>query len=106
MAQSSDPDADAVMASFDHPEAAHDADAAAVLASFDEPPKPKSGAEVVKDLIHAKVSKGVASIGGGLREIGDLATGSSIAQADTRYQQYVKEHSFQPTDPKSQALLG
>jgi hypothetical protein len=35
MALSSDPDADAVMGSFDHPEAAHDPDAAAVLASFD-----------------------------------------------------------------------
>lgn len=105
MAPSSDPDADAVMASFDHPEAANDADAAAVLASFDKPAEPKSGKEVVKDLIHAKASKGIASIGGGLRQIGDLATGSSIAQADTRYQQYVKEHSFQPTDPTSQALI-
>jgi hypothetical protein len=105
MAQSSDPDADAVMAGFDHPEAAHDSDAAAVLASFDAPPTPKSDSEVVKDLIHAKVTKGIASIGGGLREIGDLATGTSIADADNRYQQYVKEHSFQPTDPTSQALI-
>lgn len=37
MAQSSDPDADAVLAGFDHPEAVHDADAAAVLASFESP---------------------------------------------------------------------
>lgn len=104
MDQSSDPDADAVMASFDHPEAANDADAAAVLASFDKAPEPKSGSEVVKDLIHAKVSKGIASIGGGLRATGDLLTGSSIAQADTRYQQFVKEHAYQPTDPRTQAL--
>ncbi len=106
MAQSSDPDADAVMASFDHPEAADDPDAAAVLASFDKPAEPKSGNEVIKDLLHAKVSKGIASIGGGLREIGDLATGSSIAQADTRYQQFVKEHAYQPTDPKTRELMG
>lgn len=37
MAQSSDPDAAAVLAGFDHPEAAQDSDAAAVLASFDAP---------------------------------------------------------------------
>lgn len=33
----SDPDADAVLASFEHPEAANDSDAAAVLASFSAP---------------------------------------------------------------------
>lgn len=106
MAQSSDPDADAVMASFDHPEAANDPDAAAVLASFEEPAKPKAGREVISDLLHAKVSKGIASLGGGLREIGDLATGKSIAEADTRYKQYVKDNAYQPTDPKTQELLG
>lgn len=58
MAQSSDPDADAVMASFDHPEAEHDADAAAVLASFDTPKetstshyRPQSGSDPV---LHGK----------------------------------------------------
>lgn len=105
MAPSSDPDADAVLASFDHPEAANDPDAAAVLASFSKPAEPKSGSEVVKDLIHSKVSHGVASIGGGLREIGDLVTGSSMADANTRYQQFVQQHSYQPTDPTSQALI-
>src|ERR1700743_1418198 len=51
MAQSSDPDIDAVLGSFDHPEAAHDSDAASVLASFDTPvvkrPSTKSGADPV-----------------------------------------------------------
>lgn len=42
MAQYSDPDADAVLAGFDHPEAAHDSDAAAVLASYDAPARGKS----------------------------------------------------------------
>lgn len=50
MAQFSDPDADAVLGSFDHPEAASDSDAATVLASFDTPSAgyhPKSGSEPV-----------------------------------------------------------
>lgn len=50
MAQFSDPDADAVLGSFDHPEAASDSDAATVLASFDTPAAgyhPKSGSEPV-----------------------------------------------------------
>lgn len=106
MAQSSDPDADAVLAGFDHPEAAHDSDAAAVLASFDKPAAPKSGSEVVKDLIHSKVSHGAASVAGGLREIGQLATGTSMADADVNYQKYVKDNTYQPTDPTSQALIG
>src|SRR6185369_6345933 len=105
MAQSSDPDADAVMGSFDHPEAAKDSDAATVLAGFDQPAEPRSGSDVVKDLIHSKVSHGIASIGGGLREIGDLATGKSIAEADTRYKQFVNDNSYQPADPTSQALI-
>lgn len=106
MAQSSDPDADAVLAGFDHPEAAHDSDAAAVLASFDKPAAPKSGSEVVKDLIHSKVNHGAASVAGGLREIGQLATGTSMADADVNYQKYVKDNTYQPTDPTSQALIG
>lgn len=50
MAQSSDPDVDAVLGSFEHPEAAHDSDAATVLASYDTPKsgyRPKSGSEPV-----------------------------------------------------------
>jgi hypothetical protein len=50
MAQFSDPDAAAVMGSFDHPEAANDSDAAAVLASYDAPKsgyRPKSGSDPV-----------------------------------------------------------
>lgn len=66
---------------------------------------PESGDRVVKDLIHAKVSKGIASIGGGFRAIGDLATGSSAAQADTRYKQFVTDHAWTPSDPTSQALV-
>lgn len=48
MAQSNDPDVDAVMGSFDHPEAAHDSDAATVLASYDTPSagyRPASGSD-------------------------------------------------------------
>lgn len=83
MALSSDPDADAVLASFDHPEAAHDSDAAAVLASYDEPRKPKGvftdrnnqpelipmlwegGKEIAQGLVH------------GAGTLADVATGTA-----------------------------
>jgi hypothetical protein len=45
MAQSSDPDVDAVMAGFDHPEAAADPDAAAVLAHLSNPTQEAASSE-------------------------------------------------------------
>lgn len=87
MAQSSDPDADAFMGSFDHPEAEHDSDAATFLASFDKPTSgyhPKSGSEpVVKgdqpELLPMlweggkEVAKGIVH---GAGTLADVATGT------------------------------
>ncbi len=95
MALSNDPDADAVLGSFDHPEAANDSDAATVLASFDAP---KSGKEVMGQVIRAEASK----IPAGLKSLYDITLGGkSAAEADAAYKK-----STTPTDPTAQALAG
>lgn len=65
---------------------------------------PASPDQVVAQVVRQKASQIPAAIGGGLRSIYDLATGKTIAETDKRYQQFVKEHSFQPTDPKAKEL--
>lgn len=52
--------------------------------------------------------RGVSNIGANIlaggRAMYDLATGSTIAQADTRAQKYIQEHTYQPKDALSQKL--
>lgn len=67
MAQSSDPDADAVLASFDHPEASKDSDVAAVLASYDKQTPAESGDTLAMAPI------------GALEEFGKMGTGALAA---------------------------
>jgi hypothetical protein len=81
MAQSNDPDIDAVLGSFDHPEAAHDADAAAVLASFDSPKGPQSAKPIGAGDLFADMGKSI--IGGivhGAGTLADVATGTAPRQ--------------------------
>jgi hypothetical protein len=96
MAQSSDPDADAVMGSFDHPEAANDSDAATVLASFDQPKSAPSGKDVVGQVIRSEASK----IPAGLKSVYDITLGGkTVAEADEAYKK-----ATTPTDSTAQAL--
>src|ERR1700748_3837563 len=104
MAPSSDPDADAVLASFDHPEAARAPDAAAVLASYDAPHPQASGKQNVAELVRHEASLIPAAIGGGFRSIYDLASGKTIAETDQRYQQYVAEHATPVTNDTVAAM--
>lgn len=67
---------------------------------------PVSGDESVKRLVAHEATQMGAGILGGFRSIYDLATGKSIAETDQRYKDFVKEHSYQPSDPNSQALVG
>lgn len=59
---------------------------------------------VVGRTIHHAVSGLVQPIIGGFRSIGDVLSGKSIAETDTNYQKYLKEHIYQPPDAQSQAL--
>lgn len=47
-----------------------------------------------------------ANIMAGGRAAYDLATGKTIAQADTRAQQFIKEHTYEPDDSLSKGLIG
>jgi hypothetical protein len=102
-----DPDLDAVMQeSQQQPTTANapsgDPDLDAVLS---EKPKTPTPDDAVRDLVLNKASGMGASVLGGFRAIGDLASGRSIADSDTRYQQYVKEHTYQPRGEAGQGLV-
>lgn len=56
------------------------------------------------DLALRSVSGLGANILAGGRAMYDLATGSTIAQADDRAQQFIREHTYQPKDALSQGL--
>lgn len=74
-----------------------------------EAPKPvytRSIKEAGGDLALHAVSNIGANILAGGRAMYDLATGKSIAEADTRAQDYIKEHTYQPKDPLSKEITG
>lgn len=86
----SDPDADAVLASFDHPEAGADADAAAVLSSFNaksdqQPSASASTTNPINDVVRGYVKQTAAGVlgpaAGGVRGLWDLALGRGSDQA-------------------------
>lgn len=103
MAQSSDPDAAAVMGSFDHPEAANDSDAAAVLASFDGPKSsavtartPPTATQHVADVLGivkrhpftaatGLAENALSGITGGVGSLADAVTGSDPGTHDYAY---------------------
>jgi len=60
--------------------------------------------EVVRRLVANKVTSGLAAIPAGFRSIYDITTGKSVAETDKRYQEFIREHSYQPPDATSQAL--
>jgi len=58
------------------------------------------------DLALRAVSGLGANILAGGRAMYDLATGKSLAEADMRAQEYIKEHTFAPTDELSKRMAG
>lgn len=58
------------------------------------------------DLALRAVSGIGANILAGGRAMYDMATGKSLAEADTRAQQFIKEHTFEPTDQLSKNMTG
>lgn len=66
-----------------------------------------SGDESVRRLVAHEATSMLAAIPAGLRSLYDITLGGkSVAETDKRYQQFVKEHSYQPTDQTSQQLTG
>lgn len=105
MAQSSDPDADAVLAGFDHPEAAHDSDAAAVLASYDSPRSSPRAMGVFTDrnkqpeLLPMLWEGGKEAVQGALHGAGtvaDVFTGTSPG-ADSHAERWASAINTDPT---------
>jgi hypothetical protein len=71
------------------------------------PAKPVSGADAVGQMVRYEASKIPASIAGGARSIYDITLGGkSVAQTDQRYQQWMRDHTSQPTDPAAAQLSG
>jgi hypothetical protein len=98
MAQSSDPDVDAVLGSFDHPEAQHDSDAAAVLASYDAPtataaPTAAQHAKGALDIVKQHpmttswglLENAISGVTGGAGSLADAVTGSDPGAHDWAY---------------------
>ena len=74
---SSDPDIDAVLGSFDHPEASRDSDAASVLASFDQPKKTAPVPISATDLFGDMAKSVIGGIVHGAGTLADVATGTA-----------------------------
>lgn len=124
MALSNDPDADAVLGSFDHPEASHDSDAATVLASFDAPKasiappvKISSPAHVGSEGSTGEGGFGMAEtalhlgsgylgkLGGGLTYLGTLAaTGGDTEAAKAVQEDTEKAITYQPRTEEGQEM--
>jgi hypothetical protein len=101
MAQSNDPDVDAVIGSFDHPEAAHDSDAATVLAGYDTAPVasprvPPTASQHAADVfsIYKKhpfttgiglAENALSGVTGGVGSLADAVTGSDPGTHDWAY---------------------
>lgn len=104
MAQSNDPDVDAVLGSFDHPEASNDSDAAEVLASFDAPASAVSQRVVPTGSQHASevasiVKRHPFTTGIGLAEnaLGAVTGGvGSLADAVTLSEPGTHDWAYQP----------
>lgn len=104
----SDPDADAVLAQFAHPEAGNDADVAAVLASFKAPPAPAgpTGAEHLSTALDI-AKRHPLTLGAGLAEnaLSGITSGAgSLADAVTLSDPGTHDWTYQPRTEAGQEI--
>lgn len=70
-------------------------------------PPTVSGDESVRRLVAHEATSMLAAIPAGLRSLYDITLGGkTVAETDKRYQQFVREHSYQPPDKTTQQLAG